>query len=92
LGLSANAARAPDGNGDSIVTVINRLNAIANDLAEEMKDQPGELRSALMRQREDDVRAAVDGIRALSALIGTKIPRYEEKFEEAATQRLPLEH
>jgi hypothetical protein len=56
--VSANAARAPDGNGESVVTVMNRLSAIAEDLAEAIKDLSAEQHPGVRQSREGAIKKA----------------------------------
>jgi hypothetical protein len=86
LQLSESAKHAPDGYGDSIVTVMSRLKTIADDLAEEIKELPADMRAQVEQGRESDVRTAVAGVRQLAELLAGKIPGYEQKFEDAVVQ------
>jgi hypothetical protein len=86
LHISLNAVRAPDGNGESIATVMGRLNILADDLEEETKSSPGEIRAAILRNREKEVRAQIGHLRDLEKIFAEKIPRYDAKFQKAAAE------
>ncbi len=83
LHVSLNAARAPDGNGDSVATVIGRLNVLADSLYEETRAISADMRPRVLRNREAEVRTQVAGLRDLEKILASKIPRYEAKFKDA---------
>jgi hypothetical protein len=86
LHLSLNAAQAPDGNGDSVATVLGRLNILADDINEETKSLSADMLPAILRNRDAEVRAQVSAIRDLEQILAAKIPRYEAKFRDAASK------
>jgi hypothetical protein len=88
LHLSSNAARAPDGNGDSVTTVIGRLNILANDINEETKTLSADMRPAILRNRDAEVRTQVAGLRDLAQNLAAKILRYEAKFKDVASRKI----
>jgi hypothetical protein len=88
LHLSLNAAQAPDGNGESIDTVIGRLNILANDINKETGTLSADMRPAILRNRDAEVRTQIAGLRDLEQILAAKIPRYEAKFRDAASQKI----
>lgn len=88
LHISLNAVRAPDGNGDSIATVMGRLNILAGDLNEETKSLSAEMLPAILRNREEEVRTQIRHLRDLENILAGKIPRYDDKFQKAAAQKI----
>jgi hypothetical protein len=91
LRISSNAVRAPDGNGDSVKTVFDRLSTLADNLYEETKNLTADQRGATLRAREPMVISQVNDLRALANLLEMKIPIYELKFQDAIAPRLSLE-
>jgi hypothetical protein len=88
LHLSVNAARAPDGNGDSIATIIGRLNTLADNLYEETKSLSADILPRILLNRENEVCAQIRNLRALASILAGKIPRYEDKFQKAVAQTI----
>jgi hypothetical protein len=88
LHISLNAVRAPDGNGDSIATVMGRLKILAGDLNEETKSLSAEMLPAILRNREEEVRTQIRHLRDLENILAGKIPRYDDKFQKAAAQKI----
>ena len=86
LQISSNAARAPDGNGDSISTVMNRLNILAEkSLRGNEEGLSADMQVGVLRNRRKEVSAQIRDLRELANLLEQKIPRYEKKF----TRQLP---
>lgn len=83
-----NAVRAPDGNGDSIATVMGRLNILAGDLNQETKSLSAEMLPAILRNREEEVRTQIRHLRDIENILAGKIPRYDDKFQKAAAQKI----
>jgi hypothetical protein len=83
LKISANAKRAPDGNGDSVVTVINRLSTMADNLNEEIKGLAAEVKAAHLEKHEQDVIDQVKAVRDLARLLDQKLPGYRIRLEQA---------
>jgi hypothetical protein len=69
------------------VPVSGRLNALADDLNEETKSLSADMRPAILRNRETEVRAQVANLRDLEQILAAKIPRYEDKFQRAVAQK-----
>ena len=91
LKISLNAARAPDGNGESVTTAIGRLNAFADNLHEETKELAAEVRAGMLRSVDHEALQHIDALRQLADILSAKIPRYEQKFKDAAARTKLLE-
>jgi len=86
LKISAKAKRAPDGNGDSVVTVINRLSTMADNLNEEIRGLAAEVKAAHLKKHEQDVIDQVRNVRDLAGNLDQKLPGYRTVFEQAASE------
>jgi hypothetical protein len=84
LQISSNAARAPDGNGDSVTTVFGRLRSLADNIHEETKGLSGDMRAGVLRGRDNAVIRQVHALHDLAALLQSKIPGYERMLKDAA--------
>lgn len=83
---SSRAVLAPDGNGESVETVMNRLNDLAHNLHEGTKGLSGEQNGAELRRRNSLVASQIKDLRALAALLEGSISKYQAKFEDAADE------
>ena len=88
LQISLNAKRAPDGNGDSVDTIIGRLNILAENLYQETKTLSADMLPSILRNREDAARTQVAALRDLEQILAAKVPRYEDKFQNAVAQKI----
>jgi hypothetical protein len=88
LHVSVNAVRAPDGNGDSIATVMGRINILAEHLNEETKSLSADMRPAILRNRESEVRTQIQYLRELEIILAGKLSRYDDKFQKAVGQAI----
>ena len=86
LQISSNAARAPDGNGDSVTTVFGRLKMLADNIHEETNGLSADMRAGVLRGRDNSVIKHVLALRELAAILQSKIPRYEKRFEDAVAE------
>jgi hypothetical protein len=68
--------------------VIGRLNILANDINEETKTLSADMRPAILRNRDAEVRTQVAGLRDLAQNLAAKIPRYEAKFKDVASRKI----
>lgn len=90
LNISLNAARAPDGNGESVETVISRLNTLANNLYDATKDLSADLRPGVLRDREAEAISHVESLDQLAKLLFNKLPGYQMKLDNAVALKAEL--
>jgi hypothetical protein len=87
---SMNALEAPGEIGNSVKTVLSRLNKLAENLKSEVDQTLPERQAVLMQARDDDVRKQVKYLHQLSDLLRPRVLFCEERFARLAAQsKLP---
>ena len=86
LKISSSAMQAPDGNGDSIATVVSRLSTLADSIYEETKSLAVDASANILQARDAEVISHVAALRTLASLLRDRIPRYQQRFEELSKQ------
>ena len=86
LVASENALAAPDGIGDSIKTIMTRLNKFSENLHNETKDLSAEVRPGTLRARDTEVREEVRNLHSLADLLRPRVLVYEQRFADAVAR------
>jgi hypothetical protein len=81
-----NAIVAPDGLGDSLKTVMNRIRAFADNLQNETKDLSADVRGGVLRRRDPEVIEAIKHVASLSNLLVPRVLFYEQRFSDLVAQ------
>jgi hypothetical protein len=89
LRMSANAVRAPDGNGDRIATVVDRMGALADGVYAQTKDASADMKITIQKKSMDAVAAEVASLRDLERALRETIAKYEARLRAAIEQ--PIE-
>jgi hypothetical protein len=89
LRLSENAAGAPDGIGESVRTIVGRLNTLADNVHEETKNLTGDARTPTLHAIEPEVVRQVEALHQLAAILQQKVAVYELRFRDAAAESTP---
>jgi hypothetical protein len=83
---SANALEAPEGIGDSIKTVVARLNTFADNLHAETAKIAGELKPGILQRSDNEVREQVKDLRLLSRILQQRVLVFEARFADAVAR------
>jgi hypothetical protein len=81
-----NAIAAPDGLGDSLKTVMNRIRTFADNLQNETKDLSADVRGGIIRSRDSEVIESVKNLASLSNILGPRVLFYEQRFSDFVAQ------
>lgn len=84
LQMSSNAARAPDGNGESITTVMGRLKTQADNIYEEIQGVAAEIAQSIKQQHDPTVIAQVEALHHLAGMLSQRVGAYELRVEQAS--------
>jgi hypothetical protein len=88
LRLNVNAARAPDGIGETVTTLIGRLNTLADNLYEETKNLSADKRSPKLRSREPEVVGLIEALRRLDKELQEQADVYAQKYKDARAESM----
>lgn len=88
LRLNENAARAPDGIGETVTTLIGRLNTLADSLYEETKNLNADMRTPKLRTREQEVVGLLEALRHLDKKLQEQNDIYAQKYKDARAERI----
>jgi hypothetical protein len=86
--LNENAARAPDGIGETVTTLIGRLNTLADSLYEETKNLNADMRTPKLRTREQEVVGLLEALRHLDKKLQEQNDIYAQKYKDARAERI----
>jgi hypothetical protein len=89
LRMSGGAARAPNGNGDRIAAVMDRLGTLIDNLDAETKGLPADMKAAVLKKNLNAVAAEVASLRDLEQALRQDIIRFDAKLQIAIEQ--PIE-
>ncbi len=88
LRLNENAARAPDGIGETVTILIGRLNTLADSLYEETKNLNADMRTPKLRTREQEVVGLLEALRHLDKKLQEQNDIYAQKYKDARAERI----
>jgi hypothetical protein len=88
LRLNENAARAPDGIGETVTTLIGRLNTLADNLYEETKNLSADMRAPKLRSREPEVVGLIEALRRLDKELQEQADVYAQKYKDVRAERI----
>jgi hypothetical protein len=88
LRLNENAASAPHGIGETVTTLIERLNTLADSLYEETKNLNADMRTPKLRTREQDVVGLLEALRHLDKKLQEQNDIYAQKYKDARAERI----
>ena len=88
LRLNVNAARAPDGIGETVTTLVGRLNTLADNLYEETKNLSADMRAPKLRSREPEVVGLIEALRRLDKELQEQADVYAQKYKDARAESM----
>ena len=88
LRLNENAASAPDGIGETVTTLIGRLNTLADNLYEETKNLSADMRAPKLRSREPEVVGLIEALRRLDKELQEQADVYAQKYKDVRAERI----
>jgi hypothetical protein len=88
LRLNENAARAPDGIGETVTTLIGRLNTLADNLYEATKNLSADMRAPKLRSREPEVVGLIEALRRLDKELQEQADVYAQKYKDVRAERI----
>jgi hypothetical protein len=83
---SANALDAPNGIGDSIKTVMARLNTFADNLHAETANIAAEIKPGILQRSDNEVREQVESLRLLSSILQQRVLVFEGRYADAVAR------
>ncbi len=86
--MNENAARAPDGIGETVTILIGRLNTLADSLYEETKNLNADMRTPKLRTREQEVVGLLEALRHLDKKLQEQNDIYAQKYKDARAERI----